>query len=215
VLGGALKLVSTVVVELTGFYTASDDLAVRNPAEQPAMGEALVATGSGRTYGGQTMLRLEPTSDLSGWISYTLAWSERQDAPGLAWRPSDYDQRHVLTGVASYSLGGGFEVGARARVASGFPRTEVVGSYYDNRRDLWQPLFGEHNGIRLPTFFQADVRAAKSFTIERSTLEVSLEVQNVTNEENVEEYIYDADYSTRGTITGLPILPVLGVRWSI
>lgn len=215
VLGGAVKPVSTLVVELTGFYTASDDLAVRNPAEQPATGEALVATGSGRTYGGQTMLRLEEIENVEGWVSYTLAWSERQDAPGLEWRPSDYDQRHVLTAVGSYSLPHGFELGARARVASGFPRTEVVGSYYDNRRDLWQPLFGEHNGIRLPTFFQADVRAAKSFAIDESTLEISLEVQNVSNQENVEEYIYDADYSTRGTITGLPILPVLGVRWSI
>ena len=41
-----------------------------------------------------------------------------------------------------------------------------------------------------------------------------IEVQNLTNRANVEEYVYDADYGERGGIQGLPILPVLGVRWS-
>jgi outer membrane receptor for ferrienterochelin and colicin len=214
VLGGGYKPLDTMSVEATGFYTASEGLAMRNPAEQPLAAEALVASGSGRTYGAQAMARLDPTSGVYAWLSYTLAWSERQDAPGDEWRPSDYDQRHSLTALGGYAFPFGLEVAARVRVATGFPRTSVTSAYYDSRRDLWQPIFGEHNDERLPTFFQADLRVARAFEIAKSTLDLSLEIQNVSNQENVEEYIYSADYSERGTIQGLPILPVLGARWS-
>lgn len=214
VLGGGWQVLPTFALDLTGFWTSSVELAMRNAAEEPARAEALLATGDGRSYGGQLLARLDATAGFSGWLSYTLAWSERRDAPEAEWRPSDYDQRHVLTALGGYQLPWGIEVGARARIATGFPRTEVVGSYYDARRDLYQPIFGEHNGTRLPTFFQADLRVAKGFDIRGTELDLSLEVQNVTNAENVEEHLYNADYSERGAIRGLPILPVLGARWS-
>ncbi|MES2642336.1 MAG: TonB-dependent receptor [Myxococcota bacterium] len=214
VLGAGVRPTDTLSIDVSGFYTVSEELATRNAAEQPAQAEALVAAGAGRTYGAQGMIRLDPTAGFYGWLSYTLAWSERQDSPEGAWRPSDYDQRHVLTVVGGYTLPFGIEVGVRGRLGTGAPRTEVVGAYFDDRRHLYQPMFGEHNAIRLPTFFQADARVAKELALGTTLLELSLEVQNVTNRENVEEYIYDADYSSRGSIDGLPILPVLGARWS-
>lgn len=214
VLGGGVRPVPPLSVDLTGFYTASTGLAMRNPAEEPAAAEALVATGEGRSFGGQLMTRLDPTRGVYGWVSYTLSWSLRREDPGADWRPSDYDQRHVLTALGGTELPLGLDASVRVRVATGYPRTEVTSAYYDSRRDLYQPIFGEHNGIRLPTFFQADARLARTFPIRDTELEASLEVQNLTNQRNVEEYLYSADYSTRGAIQGLPILPVLGVRWS-
>lgn len=215
VLGGSVKLTETLTAEVTSFYTHTDGLAMRNTASSPSLSQALLSSGTGRAYGVQTLLRLAPTRGFFGWISYTLMRADRRDAPGLGWRPFDYDQRHVLTALAGYRAGHGFEFGARARVATGLPRTAVNGAYYDARRDLYQPLFSEHNGIRIPTFVQLDVRIAKSFSLHDTQLDVFLEVQNVTNRKNVEELIYDADYTVRGAIRGLPILPVLGVRWSL
>ena len=215
-LGGGVKPTSGSSLDVTGFYTHSANLAMRSSAAEPALAEALEPTGQGRAYGVQAMLRLDPVVDaklpLSGWVSYTLAWSERKDAAS-GWRPSDYDQRHVLTALASYELPFGITAGVRARIATGFPRTDVVGAYYDNRRDLYEPLFGDHNATRLPTFFQADARIARTFNIRSSKLDLSLEVQNLTNQQNVEEFTYNADYTEQGAITGLPILPVLGARW--
>jgi hypothetical protein len=201
-------------IEATGFLTTTEGLAVRNPAEQPARAEALVAEGSGRSYGAQVTAKLDPVRGYGGFVSYTLSWSERRDGEGAKWRPSDYDQRHVLTAVGSATLPLDIQVGLRTRVSSGFPRTEVLGAYYDARRDLWQPLFGEHNEIRIPTFFQADLRVSRGFDIGYTTLELSFEVQNLTNAKNVEEFVYSADYSERGAIVGLPIFPVLGARWT-
>jgi len=214
VFGAGIRPIETLSIDATGFYTTSERLAMRNPSDQPARAEALAPSGYGRTYGAQVQVRLMPTKGVYGWVSYTLAWSERRDTEHAKWRPSDYDQRHTLTALAGYELPLGFEIGARVRVATGFPRTEVTGSWLDVRRDLYQPVFGDHNALRLPVFFQGDVRVAKHFDLGKTDLDVSLEVQNVTNRANVEEYVYDADYSTRGAITGLPILPVLGVRWS-
>jgi hypothetical protein len=94
------------------------------------------------------------------------------------------------------------------------PRTDVIDSYYDASRDLTQPIFGAQNAIRLPAFLQLDVRVAYSRKFREHGLTVSLDLLNISNRSNVEEYIYSPDFAERRGIFGLPILPVLGVLWS-
>ena len=215
-LGGVnLALGAGLDVDLVGFTTRSSDLVVRSSREQPLLARALVARGEGRAYGGQLLLRRQAQDDgFFGWISYGLSRSERRAGPDAPWRLFDYDQTHVLTAVASYELPLGFEVGSRVRVASGFPRTSVTGAYYDARTDAYQPTFGAVNDDRLPTFVQVDLRLSKTFDLGQVDVEAYLDVQNVTNHENVEDWVYSDDFSERGEITGVPILPVLGVRSS-
>lgn len=213
--GTAVRLFPATSLETTAFYVTQSDLAVRNPASSPLLAEALLPIGAGRSYGAQMLLRKSPTAGFSGWISYGIVRSLRQDTPDGDYRLSDYDQTHVLTGLASYDLGKGFEVGARARFSSGFPRTPVVRATYDSRRDVWQPVFGAQNSDRIPAFFQVDLRVAKRFKMPVGDLEAYLEVQNVTNRENPEEIVYSSDYRSKGYITGLPILPVFGAKWSL
>jgi len=131
---------------------------------------------------------------------------------GPGWRAFDSDQTHVLTVVASYEPGLGFELGARFRVTSGFPRTPVVGAFYDARRNVYEPDFGAQNSARIPPFVSLDLRAAKRFDFGRVKLELYLDVQNVTNKKNAEDLVYSYDYKKQSTISGLPILPVLGAR---
>lgn len=213
-LGGTVRLTEGLSLELTGFATHSRDLAVRARSESPALARALEQDGEGRSRGLQILLRQNPIGPFFGWVSYSLSKSERKDGPGAAWRPFDWDQRHVLTAVGSFDLGKGFEIGGRFRLATGFPRTEVVGAYYDVARDRYQPLFGERGGIRLPTFASLDLRASKRMELGGTELEFYLDVQNVTNRENPEEFIYDPTYRTRASISGFPILPMLGAKWS-
>lgn len=199
--------------ELTGFVTTSRDLAVRSPVESPLRARALEPLGRGRAFGGQLLARLELGRNLFGWVSYGLVRSERKNGEG-DWRPFDQDQTHVLTALGSWRIGFGFEVGFRVRYATGFPRTAVVDSFLDARRDTWQPVFGRQNGIRLADFFQLDVRASRTFSLGPTELEIYLEVQNTTNHENTEEWVYSTDLSERRAITGFPILPLLGARWA-
>ena len=162
----------------------------------------------------QFLLRQQKLGRFFGWISYTISRSERKDAPNLGWRLFDYDQPHVFTALGSYDLGLGFDVGVRFRFATGYPRTPVTGAYYDATIDAYEPLFGAHNSLRIPAFTSLDVRFAKQLRIGRSDAEVYLDVQNVTNHANAEEIVYNPTFTQRGYITGLPVMPVVGGRWS-
>ena len=230
--GSNFKLTDQISFEEVFFYSKSNDLVTRSASDTPALAQALVQEGEGRSYGVQVLLRHELTSRFFGWVSYTLMRSERRDKcatieniPGMTaadapqnvcheggWRLFDYDQTHVATVVGSYDLGAGFEFGARFRYATGFPRTPVVGSFVSTRRDLYEPLFGQQNSIRIPAFVQLDARLSKRFTMSWGKAEIYVDVQNVTNHQNPEEIVYDYRYANKNYITGLPVLPVAGAR---
>jgi hypothetical protein len=211
--GGAFRLSSSLSAETTVFYAKSSELVVRNPSSSPLTAQALLNLGEGRSYGAQFLLRREQKGRFFGWVAYTLLRSERRDSPAGAWRLFDFDQTHVLTALASYDLGKGFEVGARVRYATGYPRTPVLAAYQDTRTDLYQPVLGATNSTRIPDFVQLDARVSKRTKIGPSELELYADVQNLTDRENAEELVYSADYSQKRTIRGLPILPVVGAKW--
>lgn len=211
--GANLKLTEALSIEATAFLSRQSDLVTRSPFSEPREAEALVQTGAGRAYGAQVLLRHELTEGFFGWLSYSLVRSQRKAAGAADYRPFDYDQTHVVTALASYEIGAGFEAGVRFRFASGYPRTPVVSATYDARTDTFQPVFGPTNSIRIPSFYSFDARVTKRFklgTLEE--LEVYLDVQNVTDHRNPEEIVYNFDYGNKSFITGLPILPVLGAK---
>ncbi len=212
--GGAFQLTQSLGVETTLFYTKSEGLAARNPIPSPLIAEALVSVGEGRSYGAQFLVRQNLSHGFFGWVAYTLLRSERRDQPAEPWRLFDYDQTHVLTALAAYDLGRGFDIGGRVRYTTGYPRTPVISAYYDARRDLYEPVLGAKNTERIPDFVELDVRFAKRWQIGTTELETYLDVQNVTNRDNPEEIAYSPDYSQRRYVSGLPILPLVGARWS-
>jgi hypothetical protein len=211
--GTNFKFTDNLSAEVTGFLSEQSDLVTRSALSTPLEAQGLVQSGLGRAYGGQVLLRRDLTDRFFGWVSYSLVRSERTDGGGKQYRPFDFDQTHVLTVLASYDLGAGFEAGARARYATGFPRTPVIQAVYDARTDSFQPVFGAHNSIRIPAFYEFDVRVSKHFSLGADgKLEVYLDVQNVTNHANPEELIYNYNYTGKSYITGLPLLPVLGAK---
>lgn len=212
VLGATVRPVEALSVELTGYYKQAWGLAARSSADFPRVAQALVGTGEGRSYGGQVVLRPAAWKWLSGWASYALSKSERRASPAAAWRLFDFDQTHQFLLVASVELPWGIRLGPRFRVATGYPTTPVVGAVYDARTDAWQPVRGEQNSARLPTFVQLDARAEKTFAWSALRLSVWLDVINVTNARNVEEVTWSHDYQEQGALTGLPVLAVLGAR---
>ena len=212
--GVEARLWATLSAEATGFYRQLDTLPTRSPLPSPPVATALVQDGIGRSYGAQLLVRAAPWHGLSGWLSYTGGRSERRDHPMAtsAWRASDYDQTHILTLVAEYAFRH-WSFGTRLRWATGFPRTPVVGAYFDTRDARYDPLFGAQNSIRIPDFVQLDLRAEYAFVwTARATLRLYVDVQNVTYQKNAEEFVYSVDWTQRGAITGLPTLAVIGAR---
>ncbi len=215
VIGAILKMSTTLTGEVTGFVTTSHDLAVRSPSSTPLLAEVLEPIGTGRVIGASALLRRELAAGVFGWVSYTLSRAERTDRPGAAPRLFDYDQTHVLTALVSWDLGHGIELGVRARYATGMPRTPVVSSYFNNRTDRYEPVFGAQNSERLPAFIQLDARLAKRLRVARTDVEIYLDLQNVTDRENAEELVYSTDFTSRSAIRGMPILPIVGARASL
>jgi TonB family protein len=209
--GVTFHLSKPISVEMTSFYSQQSDLVTRSPLPTPIAAQALVQDGLGRAYGTQFLLRHDLAGRFFGWLSYSILRSERTDGGSKEYRPFDLDQTHVFTALASYDLGAGFEIGTRFRYSTGYPRTPVVRAVYDSRTDSYQPVFGPHNSIRIPSFYQLDARLAKRFKLGGTAqLEAYLDVQNVTNHGNPEEIVYNFNYTQKSYITGLPVLPVLG-----
>jgi TonB family protein len=209
--GARIALSTALSLEVVGFYKALEDLVTRSRAPTPSLANALTQLGTGRSYGGQVLLRQELAAGFFGWVSYALTRSERQDAPDAPVRLFDYDQTHVLSLVASWAYED-WVFGARVRYATGFPRTPVTGAFFDARDDAYQPIFGAQNSIRIPAFFQADLRIERSFALDFGVVRFYLDAQNVTFRKNPEEIVYDYSFTNRSYITGLPFLASLGAR---
>ena len=210
VAGSTVALVPGLTVEGTVFYRQLWALVTRNPNPSPPLGQQLVQDGQGRAWGAELLVHVASSSILSGWLSYTLSRSERRQSASAPYRLFDYDQTHVLSavGTASYA---GFSLGARLRVASGMPRTPVVGWYFDSLVDIYEPVFGPQNSERLPVFCALDLRIAKTFHAKRLAFTPYLEGINLTDRKNAEDYAYSADFRQRDTIQGLPRTVIAGV----
>ncbi|HEY0192456.1 MAG TPA: TonB-dependent receptor, partial [Kofleriaceae bacterium] len=199
-------------LEAAGYARWLDDLVARDLAATPLLAQNLTQGGTGRVLGVQLTARLVDWHGVTGWLSYTLSRSTRKDADAQPERLFDHDQTHGLVAVAGWDRGP-WTVGGRVRLATGEPRTAVIGAFFDSRSGRFQPIRGDHNGVRLPTFFAIDVRAERRFAITTAVRgAVYLELQNLTDRANAEEIIYNADFSQQGHLTSLPLLAVGGLR---
>ncbi|MCU1278530.1 MAG: TonB family protein / TonB-dependent receptor, partial [bacterium] len=209
VVGAEFEPTSTLHIEAEAFYKDLQNLVVRGA--QPG-DPTLTNEGQGRVYGGELMLRQELFKGFFGWIAYTISRSERKDHPSDPWRLFQYDQTHILTIIGSYKFGRGYQIGARFRYVTGNPSTPVLGSYYDVNGDVYVPVQGPLYSSRLGSFNQLDVRFDKRWTFNRWSLSLYADLQNLYNAKNPEGYTYNYNFTQRSSISGLPFLPVLGIR---
>jgi TonB family protein len=210
--GFEYKILPPLTASIVGFY--SDRFNLVNGALGPvAPGQqAFNNAGIGRAYGLEVFVHHDLTKRLFAWLSYTFSRSEYTGAMNQPWSLSAYDETHILTAVASYTIGWGFTAGARFRLVSGTPMTPVTSSTYDGDQDAYIPIYGPTDSARLPLFKQLDVRIDKEFTFDTWKLDLYLDCWNVTDAQNEEGIIYDYRYRSYVVIPSYPILPMLGVR---
>ena len=169
------------------------------------------AIGTGHAYGLELIARRN-TGRWTGWIAYTYSRSWRRDPlRGAGDLPYVLDQPHSITVLATTALGDSWRLGGRFRYTTGNPFTPVdhavmTGSQYVA---IDGPLLSE----RLPDFFQLDLRVDHAWRRSWGTLDLYIDVQNVTNRANPEGVTYNRDYSQRSYTTGLPVFPSIGVEY--
>ena len=200
-------------VSIEGFFRDTSRMVQAYATTTTTYGIAYNNLGTGRAYGLEVLLRYKPDEHFFGWIAYTLSRSEVKPTPGAPWQLFDYDQTHILTILASYKLPKDWQVGLRFRYVTGNPYTPMTGSYSDFDSGSYTPIAAyPTNTSRLPAFHQLDLRIDHTWKFRHWSLASYLDVQNVYNQQNPEAAYYNYNYSKMGIVSGLPILPIAGVK---
>ena len=124
--------------------------------------ESRLVQGKGNAYGLELLLKKEAGA-LTGWISYTLSWSNRQ-FDGInngRWFYSRYDRRHNGAIVAQYALNTRWTFSLVWEFISGSRFTPVIGQYAvfaptTTGVDLI-PVYSAINGVRLANTHRLDL----------------------------------------------------------
>jgi len=147
--------------------------------------ERLILTGEGRGYGVEMCIR-KNTSPLTGWISYTLAWSQTRidGINGGRWYDANNDRRHDINVVLSYRLSSAWTFSATWVFNTGQAFTAPSAKY--QLIDNWIYYYAERNGYRAPNYHRMDIGAKWSRPIAggRMMREWHFGIYNVYNRYN-------------------------------
>ncbi|MCC6691728.1 MAG: TonB-dependent receptor [Bacteroidia bacterium] len=129
--------------------------------------EADLMTGIGRAYGAELYVR-KTKGKFTGWISYTLARTERK-VDGINqnnWYPNRFDKLHNLNVVSNYTLNARIEFSANFVFMTGTPTTFptnridlVVAADPNNSATIIVPhnSQGSRNNYRIPPYHRLDL----------------------------------------------------------
>jgi hypothetical protein len=158
---------SAISLEMTGFYQRVYLTDLKSIFMDNLL-KTLVQGRQGQSYGVEVLLRRALTKRLYGWLAYTLSKSERLIGYYRQRVDSDWDQRHILNLVTAYRFDHGWSAGTRVHYNTGRPYP--VSDSRSLRVDY----------LRLPPFFQLDLRVDKRFVLDRYVLSAYVELVNTT-----------------------------------
>ncbi len=224
-LGVEQDVTRQVELSVEGFYKQLDNFVGQKAS---ASGTSVVYDNSltGYVVGGELLVKYKADDKFFGWLAYTLSRSTRQNGPNEPEYLVSFDQTHILTALGSYRLGGGWEFGARFRLISGNLATPNVcdatsiscdpnriGGLFHGASGAYTAIpFGGPSSERLPLFHALDLRVDKAWQFQNWKLSAYLDVQNSYNNQNTEGLSYNFNFTQRQYVSGLPILPSLGMR---
>ncbi len=162
--------------------------------------ERLVLAGEGRGYGVELCAR-KNTGKLTGWVGYTLSWSQtRIDGISMGqWYDANNDRRHDINIVASYKLTPDWTFNATWVYNSGQAFTAPSAKY--QIVDNYIYYYAERNGYRAPDYHRLDISATWSKKIGRGhlTREWSFGIYNLYNRYNPFLIQFEDSQYGRGT----------------
>jgi hypothetical protein len=175
----------------------------------PAIGILRNIESSGRQAGNalEITLRGQLTRYITGLVQYTLGRTDNNTG-GVAWYPAnqydlsgewsraDFDQRHRLNVLESFSPGKQLTFGVGVQLASGKPYTLISGQDQFNTGILnARPAGVPRNSLEGPAYADLDVRLSRDFFLSRTKREkgkvttLGFEAFNVFNHVNYAYYV--------------------------
>ncbi len=116
--------------------------------------------GQGRAYGLELMFK-KTEGKFNGWVSYTLARTERQvnGVNNNEWYASRFDQLHNLSLTAFYDVSKRFSLSANFALISGTPTTFPTTRFEQQGYIIPDNAFDSRNNVRIPSYHRLDVSA--------------------------------------------------------
>ncbi|MCE7067647.1 TonB-dependent receptor [Dyadobacter sp. CY326] len=116
--------------------------------------------GKGRAYGAEFYLK-KNKGKLTGWISYTLARTERliETVNNDDWFPARFDKPHNFTSVAIYEMGKRLSLSANFTITSGTPATFPTNRYEWGGWPIGNNINSVRNNNRIPAYHRLDLAA--------------------------------------------------------
>ncbi len=144
--------------------------------------------GDGRAYGIEFFVK-KNVGKLTGWVSYTLARTERkiEGLNGGEWYANRYDRTHTLNVIGQYSLSEKWSFGANFAYITGVPYSIPAQKYIYEGIAYPQTLPGTRGNIRVPDYNRLDLSATKKnkkAVFGKGTSEWVFSIYNVYNRKN-------------------------------
>jgi vitamin B12 transporter len=189
------KMDGLFLFRVEGYYKDYKNLVLLDPDNY-----TYYSGGSGFAKGVDVFLKSKVFNKYSAWVSYSYSDSKRRQYDAAVQTSADYDVTHSLTAVASYYFNDFFTVGLTYRISTGKPYTPVAGSYFDSTRNVYAPVYAVKNSGRFPTYHRLDLNAQLIFSAFGRFAIAVMELNNVLNQKNLNDYTYNYDYSLKKEI---------------
>lgn len=139
---------------------------------------------AGRSYGAEFLAQQRLTKGYYGIFALTLFKSEFQDK-NQQYVPSSWDSRYIVSMTGGKIFKKNWEVGAKFRVNGGSPYTpyDIAASSVKNNYSIYPQGIQDYDNLnenRLSDFYQLDLRIDKKYPFSKFSLNVYLDIQNLT-----------------------------------
>lgn len=143
--------------------------------------------GKGKAYGLEMMLK-KSNGKFSGWLSYTLSWSDRNfdELNNGETYFAKYDRRHNLSVVGMYDLNSKWNFGVTQVFSSGNRFTMPTSWYFINNNPVKE--YSGYNNAQMPNYIRTDI-SANYFFVKNAKKESALNF-SIYNTFNIANPIY-------------------------
>ncbi|MBL0937847.1 MAG: TonB-dependent receptor [Gemmatimonadaceae bacterium] len=171
--------------------------------------EPLESNGRGRVVGLE--FSAQKKLGVSRWYGQSSVSLSRTRFAGLSrmYTVGAFDTPFTANTVLGWRPNARWELATRIRAASGLPYTP----FYTSVPMIGTLNFSEYNSRRLPMFFSADLRIDRRFNTGRRQWVAFLDLQNVTNRENVGAPQWNPRLQRAELNTGVGLLPSIGLNF--
>jgi hypothetical protein len=167
--------------------------------------DSLVSTGRGRSHGTELFLEQRPTERPYAFrlgVAYNVTRFRALDG---VWRPSDYDQRWIVSLGGDYFWGDEWEVGAIFRYYTGRPYTPFLSA------TRFQRSSDQYNEARIGENHGLDVRAARRWAFAWGKMSVFIDILNIYNRKPIEVPYFDSRNQRVQNPKTIGIVPSAGI----